>query len=393
MATLGSTGLIIDSLNSIITSLEDSLKGIYGNDINIDSNSPDGQAIQIYAQAVRDIQELLLSIYQSFDPDQAVGVNLDQRVAYNNIKRQEGTFTIQEVEITVDRNLTLEGLSDTTTPYTVSDNNGNNFQLIATNNLLANTTTPLTFQAENIGVIETQPNTITNQVTIVLGVTNVNNPSVALEIGTDEETDASLRLRRQRSTANASQAFINGLIGALLDIDGVSEAQVYENKTDATDANGIPPHSSWSIVEGGDPNDIANVISQKASTGSGFKGDVEVEVEFINGSTQIIKYDLPTSKDLYIRFEIQATVVGQPFNEAAIKDYITANKAYGIGESAETSSLTTLAREAIDSSGGGGVPLNMEISADDVSYVDFLPVDTLDEKWIIDPSRITITIL
>jgi len=43
--------------------------------------------------------------------------------------------------------------------------------------------------------------------------------------------------------------------------------------------------------------------------------------------------------------------------------------------------------------GGGGVPLNMEISNDDVSFVDFLNVDNLDEKWIISTTNIDITIL
>ena len=55
--------------------------------------------------------------------------------------------------------------------------------------------------------------------------------------------------------------------------------------------------------------------------------------------------------------------------------------------------MTQISQDAIDNTGGGGVPLNMEISDDDVSFVDFLNVDTLDKKWVITADNIDITVL
>lgn len=393
MTILNGNGLTIDNLNDIIDRKIDEYKSIYGNDIVVDSNSPDGQRINIESQSERDLLELSLSIFNSFDPDQASGVVLDQRVAINNITRQEGTFTQQEVDITVDRSLTLNGLDNTsTTPYTLVDDTGNEFQLVTTANLISGTST-LLFQASQLGQIISTPNTITTQVTIVLGVTDVNNPNAPLEIGIDEETDTLLRIRRQRSPALASQAFIEGLTSVLFNLDNVSDVIVLENDTNIIDADLIPPHSVWFIIEGGDNNEIAAAALTKKTTGAGWKGDTSIDVVLSTGQTKTVLFDRPESKNLFIRFEIKPTITGQSFNENGIKQYIADNKTYTISESADTASLTCIAQDAINNTGGGGVPLNMKISSDGISYVDFLEVDIKKEKWTITTTNIDITVL
>jgi uncharacterized phage protein gp47/JayE len=67
------TGLTVSTLSEIRADLEAKLKAIYGNDINIDPDSPDGQLINIFAQAGIDLREIILQINSSFDPDQAAG--------------------------------------------------------------------------------------------------------------------------------------------------------------------------------------------------------------------------------------------------------------------------------------------------------------------------------
>ena len=93
MSTLDANGLTIDTLEEIITALEDGYRTIYGNDIIVSSDSPDGQLINIYAQSVRDLLEVLQQIYIGFDIEQAVGIVLDQRVSLLGIQRQGATFT------------------------------------------------------------------------------------------------------------------------------------------------------------------------------------------------------------------------------------------------------------------------------------------------------------
>lgn len=389
-------GLTIESLNTIITNLENGLKSIYGNDINVESNSPDGQAINLIAQAKVDLLELIQQIYNSFDPDKAIGRVLDERVVINNIQRKAGSYTLQPVEIITDRALNLDGLDGeeepTGTDYTVSDDSGNEFILVDSQVIASAGTYIYTFRAKNLGKVETLPNTITNPVSVVLGITSINNPNVATSTGTDEETDAELRLRREKSVALASLGYLDGLLGALLNITDVSDAIVFENRTNSVDADGIPAHSIWAIVEGGANVDIGKVLYTKKSYGSGMKGAVLVEIEGDNGLIFPAQFDRPTPKDLYIEFDIQKTT-GTSFDTDAIKDYIVDNLTYKIGKPSETSEITTIAKKGIDENGGGGVPINVKISDDDITYVEYLEVSTKDEKWVVDKTKINITVL
>jgi uncharacterized phage protein gp47/JayE len=398
MSNLDANGLTIDTLDEIITKLEDGYKAIYGNDIIIDSNSPDGQLINIYAQANRDLLEVLQQVYIGFDIDQAIGVILDQRVSLLGIQRQGATFTQQQVEITTDRSLTLEGLDAAATDidgigYTVADDTGTQFILLDTFNAPSAGIYNLTFRAKDLGSITTIPNTITNPVTVVLGVTNIDNPTGALKIGVDGELDSALRLRATKSTANKSEGFIDGLTGLLLNIDGVTDARVYENFTAFIDSNLIPPHSIWVICEGGANTDIANTIYATKNAGAGMKGDVAVDIATINGSIFEAKFDRPESAELYIKFNIKSTITGQSFDEPGIKQYIVDNLNYKIGDAADTATATCIAQDAIDTTSGGGLALGVEISDDDITYVDFLDANTLDQKWIVDSARILITLI
>lgn len=398
MSTLDENGLTIDTLQQIITALEDGYKLIYGNDIVIDSDSPDGQLINLYAQSVRDVLEVIQQVNSGFDIEQAIGVVLDQRVALLGISRQGATFTQQQIEITVDRSLTLEGLdADANDPegtgYTVADDTGTEFILIDTVNIPSASTNLLTFRAKDLGSITTLPNTITNPITVVIGVTGINNPSGALEVGLDGELDATLRLRSTKSTANRSEGFIDGLTGTLLNVTGVTDARVYENFTSVIDSNGIPAHGIWVICEGGANTDIADEIYTAKNAGCDMRGSVAVDISTINGSVFTARFDRPASKNLYIRFDIKQTITGQSFDEDVIKQYLTDNLDFEIGDNSNTSEITTTAQQGIDFTSGGGVVLNVEISDDDVTYVDFLETDTLDEKWIVDNARITITFI
>lgn len=392
---INSLGLQVKTLNEIVTDLETGLRDIYGSDINLDQNSPDGQMVNIFAQAAYDLRELAVTVNAFFDPDQAVGAVLDQRVAINNIRRQGGTFTVIPVSITVDRAVSLEGLDEdyndvNATAYTVQDDNGNQFYLIDSVSLTAGTHV-LNFRAREIGAVTVLTDTVTNQGTIVLGVTGVNNPSAALETGTDEETDAQLRLRRQKSVALASFGYLNGLEGALLNLDGVSDAKVYENVTNVTDADGIPAHGIWSIVEGGANNDIGNLIYSKKSYGANMKGDVEIEIETASGAIFTSKFDRPTAADLYLQFDIQPTDAAASFSLPDIKTAIVEKLVYKIGEYAETATATKIALDVINSLGGGGVPVNMEVSDDGITWVDYIETPTKDAQWTLSADDIDIT--
>lgn len=357
---------------------------IYGPDINVGPNSPDGQQINIVAQAVVDMLELLAQVYASFDPDQAIGTVLDQRCAINGVVRRGATYTQQMVEVTVTQAVTLPGLDTSpTSPFTVADSAGNQFQLVSAYAFGAAGTQSLLFQALALGPVETTSGTITQIVTTTLGVASVNNAAAAATVGLAEETDAALRIRRSNSVSLPSRGYLEGLIGALLDTDGVSQAVVIENDTNGT-VNGTPGHSIWCIVLGGADADIAQAIYRKRNAGCGMRGAVTVNVPQIDATTFPVQFDRPTSETLWIKFDIVA-ITGS-VDDAALRIQILAALSYNIGQSADTTSIIALIKTLAPngSTSGEGV------SDTNSGYVTLKDPTNVNYQWAIASARIII---
>lgn len=344
---IDANGLEVATRAELVASITAALQAIYGADINLDSDSPDGQLMNIFIQAILDNEDLLVQIYNGFDPDLAIGRTLDMRCAINGVQRQAGTFTLTNIDITVDRALTLPGLDAEVdnpdgTGYTVADNAGNNWILVATQNPAGAGTYTYAFRAQNPGAVLTTPNTITVPVTVILGVTAINNPTTYTSLGLNEETDAELRIRRQKSVSLSSQGYLRGLLAALLNINGVTAAFVYENTDSATDGDGVPGHSIWVIVNGGDPEDIANAIYSKRNAGCGMKGSETYTITQVDGSPFIVKWDEVTPEDLYIEFDAESINGVDPIDDAGIKDYLVENLTPGVFETVDINHLATL---------------------------------------------------
>lgn len=345
--SISGSGLTTATQAELVAQLTAALQAIYGPDINLSSDSPDGQLMNIFIQAILDNLDLLTQVYNGMDPDHAFGVVLDSRVAYNGIQRQGGTFTLTNVSITTTKALTLQGL-DTfpNDPYTVSDNAGTQWQLMATTNIAVAGTYVLAFQAALPGATLTTPNTITTPVTIVLGVTTINNPTTYTSLGINEETDAQLKIRRQRSVSLAGQGFLSNLLATLLNINGMVSAFVYENNTGDTDADGTPGHTIWVITSGTAPvADIANAIYRKRNAGAGMRGDVSYTITQVDGTPFIVYWDNVMAEDLYIKFTATSLDgINQP-NIAAIRSGLVTLLVPGVNEQININDLATLVQQ------------------------------------------------
>lgn len=379
-----SNGLEVATQQELIDSLSIYFKEIYGSEIDLSQETPDGQLINIFAQGGSDIRSLLLQLYNSFDPDNSSGRLLDERCALTNVFRKGGTFTTVRVQIVTDKTVTLQGVDENyndpnATGYTIQDDAGNQFVLVNTQTLPAGTYNVM-FRARQLGEVQVALNTLTNQVTVVLGVVSVNNPTAAT-VGENEETDSQLKLRRRRSVALSSTGYLNGLLATVLQLDGVVDAALYENPNDETDSNGIPPHAIWLVVDGGSSEDIAYAMYYKVSMGCNMRGNITYQIITQSKQDFTAKWDEPTVQPLYLQFTIQQTANNVNYNLDNIKQYILDNVSYSIGEFASTSSLTTLAQEAVNNfseTGEGvsqeevGTVVDVNISTDNATWVDFL---------------------
>lgn len=176
---LDANGLQINSVSDIVANVTAALQAVYGPDINVSPNSPDGQLINIFAQAVEDMLETLLDTYNMFFVDAAYGVMLDQLVALNGLARNNGSYTQVYIQVTATQAMTLPGM-DTTTPFTVSDDAGNSYELVTSYAFGAAGTVTLLFEAALLGQVQVLPNTINNIVTTTQGISAVNNPAFSV---------------------------------------------------------------------------------------------------------------------------------------------------------------------------------------------------------------------
>lgn len=351
--SFGPTGLSLATRDYWTSYFAQKFQEIYGSDVNLGSDTPDGQLIGIIVQVILDLQDLIANVNASFDPDQAQGVVLDQRVAINGIQRLGGTYTVTPITLVIDRPLNLYGIdqeNDTNAEpvYTVADNEGNRWRLQDSQIGLLPGTHVLNFQAEEPGAQLTIPNTITIPVTIVLGVVSINNPTTYTSLGINEETDAQLKVRRQKSVSLASQGYYTGLLAALLNINGVTGAFIYENNTDSTDSDGVPSHSIWVIVGGSAADaDIADAIYRKRNAGCGMYGDQSYTITQINGTLFVVNWDTVIARTLFCRFTVTSIDGVISPNIEAIRDQLPAAFTIGVFEPVDTTALGT-AVQSID---------------------------------------------
>ena len=341
---LNQLGLQVRSRTELIDIYTTVLKSVYGDDIVLTSDSPDGQILNLIVQEIVDLQDLLVEIYNSFDPDNAFGVILDQRVSINGIQRQAGTYTIQPIEVVTTQSVNLYGLDQSIEDvYTVSDNAGNRWFLEDTQLGVTVGTHSYSFRAEFPGAQLTIPNTIDVPVTIVLGVASVNNPAGYTTLGINEEPDALLKVRRQRSVSLASQGYLAGLQAALENIPGVTSAFVYENNTNATDSDGIPAHSIWVIVAGtGDPAAIAQAIYTKRNAGAGMRGNETYIITQVDGSPFVVRWDDVITEGVFIFMSISSIDGIVSPDIGAIREALPNLLSPGVNESLNVTTLGAL---------------------------------------------------
>lgn len=396
---LGYGGLQTKDNLQLVEELKTAFRNIYsvnGEVLNFNSNTPDGQFIEILSELGSIIREMITEVYNSCDPDKCVGSVQDNRYAINNLTRNAGSYTLQNISVTASKTVELQGLDnlfneETASAYTVSDDAGNIWYLVDSQTVYAGTTY-LEFRAKEKGVVVPTIGTITNQVTIVDGITSVINNVGVTEVGTEEESDSDFRIRRNQSTENKSKNNIDTIVGNILALDGVVSVNAHVNYTNETDETGTLPHYIWVIVEGGANTEIAEIIYANIG-GVGTRGEVTVPITTAGLQTFNVNFDRANIVPFYVRFDLKLMGELSELNQPDIIEYIANNLTYNIGEDVETSKVTDICADAMLATGDKGYALNVEVSSDNVTWTDFLECQNLDDKFTTDTSKIFINIV
>lgn len=318
--TIDENGISAPSLVAILEYLQSQYKQIFGADVYLGADSQDGEFLGILAAAINDSNAAAVAIYNSFSPATAKGTGLSNVVKINGLSRKAASAS------TVD--LTCTGVAGTLIRSgVVADEDGYKWDLPASVTIGPSGSVVATATCETQGSIAAAPNAVTEILTPTRGWQAVTNDSAATP-GSDVELDGALRQRQSISTGLPSLSIMQGIVGAVANIRGVSRYKGYENDSDATDANGLPAHSIALVVDGGDADVIAQTIFTKKSPGTATHGSTNVTVTDAVGIPNVIDFYRPTVVAVQVSITIKAltgylSTIGEDIQQA-VADYINA---------------------------------------------------------------------
>lgn len=327
MTELTENGFIRTRLDERLNALIADAKTIFGSDIDIGSDTMDGQHLGLFAERIASLDELAELIWQSFDPDAATGISLSRLVKLNGIERSLGAFSVVTLQLTGSANVLIPARS------IVSNSSGS---------VVVYTKTDVRLDSVGVGEVQAQPltmgaisaaaNTLTVVKTPIYGWSTVNNET-PMTVGKLEEKNKQLRLRRSKSVLRGNRNMVDALWSALSDLPGVIEARVLENDTDVVDVRGLAPHSIHCVVLGGEVDDIVNMIWTMKTAGTTLIGQSEAEVVDAQGQTQIVRYSRPTDIRVISKVNVSPRTGWSISKPALIKqamvDWVTANMTTG----------------------------------------------------------------
>jgi len=380
-------GISVQTFQEIYDELVIGYKAIYGNDITVDPDSPDGQRLAIEAQLHLDLQSFALTMYQQLDPDFAFGQSQQRIMKLAGVYIRPATRSQADVTLVTDR-----AINPLVAGFTVTDDIGQSWKTLSDLVLTSGSNT-ITLFSDLFGAVEAGPDTITEFATFVDGVVSVTN-ALAATVGINEETEEEVRLRRNLSLELPTSSGVGRLYSALAAVNNVTGLVIYENDTASTDSRSIPAHSLWVVVEGGSIADISKTMVLNKTGGKPLFGDVDgTYTETItrpDGTTfnyiHTMSFDRPVDVPLYIRLNVKRRNAANPIDDDLIKEKI-AEKTFNIG-------VNILAGEIyaeIFKAGEAFIPYDVEISDDNSTFTDERILSGLKNKFSIDVANITVT--
>lgn len=382
MAGLSDTGFEPKTLTEIKEELQAEYKALFGESIDLSDDGPFGQLISIQAEREALLWEAMETVYTQWTPDGATGTNLDNLTAITGTVRDPAEpSTVTAVATGTPTTVLLAGrvasvtgtavrfasLADATiaaatawaalTVYTAAQrrtNGGNIYEVVTGGTSAASggpsgTGTAITdgtvtwkflgvgtgyvdvaMESEETGPVVAAARTLTVIETPVAGWSSVIN-NLDAELGANEESDSSLRLKREDELRALGNASVEAIRSALLQIPDVVQATVFENITNVIDVDGIPPHAIECLVQDGADAAIRAAIFATIAGGIEAHGSVSGTVTDSQGFSHTIKFTRPTEVDIHVQVNLIVNSAEYPSDgdtqiEAALVAYGDAQK-------------------------------------------------------------------
>ena len=375
---LNEYGVVFPDYPTVLEQLKQEYRTIYGEDVYLEADSQDGQWIAVMALAMFDTMQVAAAVYNSFSPLTAQSDALTRNVKINGIRRLSPSYSTAD--------LTIVGQAGTIiTNGQAEDTLQQKWNLPASVTIPVGGSIVVTATAAVIGRVTAAAGTITKIATPTIGWQSVNNVAAATE-GDPVESDAQLRRRQTNSTMIPSLSVMEGIIGAVASLQGVSRYRGYENDTATTNADGIPRNSISLVVEGGNSTQIAEAIAAKKTAGTGTYGTTTVTVYDQYGIANAIKFFRPTNATITVEVSLTArtgylsttatlikAAVAEYLNNLEIGDDIYITKLYvpaNLLNNPEVSNTFDVTQVRIKKNAGSFVTTNITLAFNEIALCD-----------------------
>lgn len=354
MAGVTSEGFVPKTLDELLADVDAPIKAFVGESAALHAQARLGQIRGIVSERYADLWEALEALEASFDPDQAEGTALDALCALTGTVRKAATKstvtgtatgnngtvlpsgrTVSVAEIGT-KFVTLAGATLVSltpwAPYTavVGDrrSNASRSYICITAGATAGAGGPTTTAAditdgsahwryigEGTAAIdvaceaqETGPKTaVSGTLTVIETPVGGWSSFINLldaKLGTDLETDAALRLRREQEIRASGTSSLEALKAKVRQVTDVTAVDGFENKTDVTDADGVPPHAVEMLVTGGTDQAVLDAVFANKSGGIATHGTTSGTVTDSQGTNHTTKFSRPTEVLAYVRVDV-----------------------------------------------------------------------------------------
>lgn len=246
----------------------------FGGGMNLSSATPQGQLGTSMTAAIGAMHSMFLLFTNLIDPAFSFGRMQDALGRIYFISRIPATATTVSCTCAGKVGVTIDAGS------LVQDSSGNIYASVSSATIGIGGVVNVTFACQTLGPIVCPVGAISTIYKAVAGWDSVTNETAGVT-GRAVETPSEFETRRAQSVAGNSRGSVGAIKGAVLSVDGVIDAFVYENATSsAVTYRGVNmlPNSIYVCVVGGTDEAVASAIWSKKAPGCVYNGTTQVTV-------------------------------------------------------------------------------------------------------------------
>lgn len=325
MAGLTLTGFDRKTVETIFAEIVSDLHASISPSLNTEAAALVGNFVGILSSKLGELWEVLEAIYRAGDRNGASGDPLDAIGALIGVPREAATKSTVLANVNV--NAGFNQAPGTLIASVAGNPTARFVNTVAVVSPGGGTVTGVAFEAESTGPTEAPSGTLTVIANPVSGWNSITNPLDA-EIGSEIESDQAYRVRQIAELARVGSTTVDAIRADTLAVVDVESVTVLENDTDATNADGLTPHSVEAIVLGGTDAAVARAIWLSKAGGIKAGGSDSEVVTDSQGRTHTVGFTRPTEILIYLEITVYvdaATYVGSTAVKAALVEWAQAN--------------------------------------------------------------------